>query len=61
MLKQWTHDGFCKVLRKNGYSYSRSKGSHNIYVNSEGKHISVPYHLAAIVAYRLIKENNLQI
>lgn len=58
-MKQWTHDEFCKLCERNGYYYSRSKGSHDIYVNKKGQHISVPLRIASVIARRLIKENNL--
>lgn len=60
MIKQWTHVDFCKMLKKNGFRHSRYNGSHSIYMNDKGKHVSVPYHLNAIIAQRLIKENNLK-
>lgn len=51
---------FQEVLKFNGYYLSRSKGDHLIYVNSEGRHISIPAtKVNPMVARRLIKENNL--
>ena len=58
-LRQWTHDEFCRMAEKNGYYYMRSNGSHSIYVNKEGHHMSIPYKLAWVIARRLIKENHL--
>ena len=49
------------MVEKNGYLYSRNNGSHSIYVNKEGKHITVPLRIEAVIARRLIKENNLKI
>ncbi|MCI6614977.1 MAG: type II toxin-antitoxin system HicA family toxin [Mollicutes bacterium] len=43
----------------NGFEYSRCNGSHFIFINSNGRHISVPRKLEAPIARRLIKENNL--
>ena len=60
-LKQWTHKEFCKVLRDNGFHLKKFNGSHAIYLNDRGKHISVPFHLNPCIALRLIKENNLKI
>lgn len=60
-MKQWTHDEFCRMAERNGYYLMRSNGSHSIYVNSEGHHMSIPYKLACVIARRLIKENNLNI
>ena len=47
------------VVEKNGFSYSRHSGDHAIYVNDNGRHISIPHKLESVIARRLIKENNL--
>lgn len=60
-LKQWTHEDFCKMIKRNGFYLKRCNGSHAIYLNDRGKHISVPWHLNPCIALRLIKENNLKI
>lgn len=60
-MKQFTRDEFIKILKANGYYYSRNNGSHSIYLNKEGRHISIPYKIANVIARRLIKENNLEI
>ena len=59
--KQYTFRAFAKLLKQNGYFVGRKKGSHVIYINEENKHISVPYgkSINAMLAQRLIKENNL--
>ena len=59
-MKQWSRIAFIKLLKKNGYYYSRNNGSHSIYVNNKGKHITVPFRIEAVIARRLIKENNLK-
>lgn len=59
-MKQWSRIAFIKLLKRNGYYYSRNTGSHSIYVNNEGKHITVPFRIEAVIARRLIKENNLK-
>lgn len=59
-MKQWSRNDFIKMLERNGYSYSRNNGSHSIYVK-KGKHITVPLRIRAVIARRLIKENNLKI
>ena len=56
---QYTQKKFIKILLKNGFYYSRHNGDHAIYVNNDGKHISVPKKLKCVIAHRLIKENNL--
>ena len=57
---QWNRNNFIRMLERNGYSYSRNNGSHSIYVK-DGKHITVPLRIRAVIARRLIKENNLNI
>lgn len=58
-MKQWKFDDFCKLAKKNGYCFLRSKGSHHIYKNTEGQHMSIPLKLESVIARRLIKENKL--
>ena len=59
-MKQWTHREFVKVVKHNGFSYNRHNGDHAIYVNKDGRHISIPQKLECVIARRLIKENNLE-
>ena len=60
---EWDTDDFIKMLKKNGYNRvkGRGTGSHSIYQNEAGNHISVPRKIKAVIARRLIKENNLNI
>ena len=51
---------FKKLLRKNGYVYVRSKGSHDIYKNDKNT-VAVPVRLNRMIAQRLIKELNLSL
>ena len=60
-MKQYTHRDFMKILKKNEFSLDRTKGSHSIYTNDKGNHISIPQTLACVIARRLIKENNLKV
>lgn len=60
-MKQCTSREFIKIVERNGFYYDRYSGSHAIYVNSEGRHISIPYNLKYVIARRLIKENNLNV
>lgn len=60
-MRQYTHDEFCRIAERNGYYFMRQSGSHSIYVNSEGHHMSIPLKLACVIARRLIKENNLKV
>ena len=59
MMKQWDVRDFIRMLEKNGYYYSRNNGSHSIYINKSGIHISVPKKIRSVIARRLIKEHNL--
>lgn len=56
---QYSKREFDKVLRQNGFHYVRNSGSHSIYENDRGKHISVPPSMNMCVIRRLIRENNL--
>ena len=60
-MKQYTRKEFITILKKNGFYHARYKGSHSIFINDKGRHISVPYNLECVIARRLIKENNLDI
>ena len=62
-MLEWTTDKFVKMLKKNGYYplKNRGNGSHTIFENEAGNHISVPLRVKAVIARRLIKENNLNI
>lgn len=60
-MKQWTSREFIRMLKKNGYTYSRHNGDHAIYVSESKRHISVPQKLECVIARRLIKEYELDI
>ncbi len=60
-MRQYTQREFIKIVEKNGYYYDRHSGSHAIYVNDEGRHISIPHSLECVIAHRLVKENNLDV
>ena len=60
-MKQYTQREFIKIVTRNGFHYSRHNGDHAIYINKEGRHISIPKNLECVIARRLIKENNLNI
>lgn len=61
-MKQWTKKDYCRMLEKNGYFYDRKgKGSHSIYTNSSGSHITVGKTINPCIARRIIKENKLSI
>ena len=58
-MRQYTRREFVKLVRQNGFEYMRSHGSHDIYYNKEGRHITIPHTLIDVIARRLIKENSL--
>lgn len=58
-MRQWSRKEFIRMVEKNGYHYVRNNGSHSIYMNNEGRHITIPLRIEAPIAKRLIKENNL--
>ena len=58
-MRQYTSREFIKIVKFNGFYYSRHNVDHAIYVNDKGKHISIPKNLECVIARRLIKENNL--
>ena len=60
-MRQYTQRAFIKIVKKSGFHYNRCNGSHAIYVNNGGRHISIPHNLESVIALRLIKENNLDI
>lgn len=47
-----------KILRKNGYFYIRSNGSHRIYTNGISTAV-VPHRLNKMLALRIIKQCSL--
>lgn len=60
-MKQYTSKEFIKIVKSNGFKYNRTSGSHFIYINDKGRHISIPKKLECVIARRLIKENNLKV
>lgn len=59
-MRQYTHKEFIKICIANGFFFNRQSGSHVIYTNNRGRHISIPLRLESVIALRLIKENNLE-
>lgn len=60
-MKQYTHREFVRIVKANGFQYNRHNGDHAIYLNDNGRHISIPTSLNSVIARRLIKENNLEL
>lgn len=51
-----------KILRKNGWTLHHCKGSHKIYRNEKGQHLTViPTRCNRMIMQRLIKEYNLKV
>ena len=55
-MKQYTQTEFIRIVKRNGFLYKKHSGDHAIYINSKGRHISIPYKLESVIALRLIKE-----
>lgn len=60
-MRQYTYREFTKIVMANGFFYNRHNGDHAIYLNSKGRHISIPFKLENVIARRLIKENSLEV
>ena len=58
-MKQYTSREFAKIAENNGFQYKRHSGSHAIYMDVNGRHMSIPKNLECVIARRLIKENKL--
>lgn len=58
-MRQYTRREFERILVSNGFHHNRTNGSHIIYTNNQGNHISFPRSIKNVIARRLIKENNL--
>lgn len=59
-MVQYTSREFIKIVQANGYYLDRSSGDHAVYINSQGRHISIPLNdLKCVIARRLIRENSL--
>lgn len=62
-MRCYTFSQMEKIVRANGYVYSRTNGSHNVYKKPGAKHIVLARkkHVNPCIAHRLIKENNLRV
>ena len=59
MTTQWSNKSFCTLLRKNGYTFIRQKGNHQIW-SKDNTPISIPsVKINCMLAKRLIKENGI--
>lgn len=59
-LRQWKKSDIDKLMKSNGFHLDRYNGSHKIFVDESGKHISIPRSINPVIIQRLIKENNLK-
>ena len=60
-MKVYERKEFEKILSINGYKLKRNSGSHHIYVNDSGRHISIKYPINPCISRRLIKEYGLNL
>ena len=60
-MKQWNLKMLIKVVENNGYKLNRYSGSHMIYKNNNGKHISVPRNLKCVTAQKIVKKYKLNV
>jgi predicted RNA binding protein YcfA (HicA-like mRNA interferase family) len=59
-MREVTYKECQLILNYNGFHYDHQSGSHVIYKNDRGKHISIKVNsVNACVWRRLVKENNL--
>ena len=59
-MKEYSRKEFIRIIEANGFYYDRNNNGHAIYLNKEGRHISIPSKIVNVIARRLIKENNLE-
>lgn len=48
--KQYTRREFIKIVESNGFYYNRCNGSRSIYINNEGRHISIPKNIKDVIS-----------
>lgn len=49
-MRQYASREFIRIVKFNGFRYSRHSGDHAIYVNDKGRHISIPRNLECVIA-----------
>jgi len=57
-LMNWTFDDVIDFLKKHGFTYSYTKGSHYFYIGWQGsisRQVSVPFHGKKVIKPRTIK------
>jgi predicted RNA binding protein YcfA (HicA-like mRNA interferase family) len=54
-LPRVTANEIIKIVEKLGFSFSRQSGSHKIYMNDEGKRVTIAYHSGKILHPKVIK------
>ena len=51
-----------RILRKNGWVYTRHRGSHQIYMNDKGEHMSIVYPICnKILFQKLMKKHKMEV
>lgn len=60
--RQYSRREIEKILKYNGWHLARQNGSHKIYMNDEGHHVTIgSCSYNSMIFQRLIKENNMNI
>lgn len=54
-LPRLTASELAKIIEMAGYRLSRTRGSHMIYKNFEGRRITIPFHSGKILHPKIIK------
>lgn len=63
-MRKFSTKDFAKILKNNGYKLDRTNGSHLIYKNIKGRHITIykcGKGMAPSLTQRLIKEYELKV
>ncbi len=61
-MRDFSYKECSRILRANGFECDHTRGSHAIWKNARGKHISIKVtEVNCCIWRRLVKENNLDI
>lgn len=58
-MERWSKRDVQKILRENGWKFSRNSSSHKIYVNEHNQHMSIPESHNNVIILRLFKQYNI--
>lgn len=61
MCKRWTNDLriVLPVMKANGYEPTRSRGSHTIFINTNGDTVSIPKSIDRMLWRREVRKHNI--